>query len=725
MCKIRFISLLLVTVFITTACNSSNDNHSEDAVSGLLTRPNNPSCEIPNPPNSTTAVTLERVFPDLSFNAPILLNQSPNNSNRWYVVEQGGTIHTFLSDYTSATIFADISGQVLNSGEQGLLGMAFHPNYASNNYVFVYYSSNSAQRSVISRFTANDDLSIDASSELVILEVDQPYSNHNGGHIEFGADGYLYIGLGDGGNGGDPLNHAQNPNTLLGSMLRIDVDNPTTPGVLEYSNPSDNPYVGNNGLDEIYAIGLRNPWRWSFDRLSGQLVLGDVGQGALEEVDVIVNGGNYGWRCYEGTSIYDTSSGCNGIYIPPIYEYDHSLGKAITGGYVYRGNLIPALVGAYIFTDYYPGPIWALSNPYTSTVVSDLINNSITSSSYISSFAEDSVGELYAISRVDGYIYKLVPDTTSPDNNFPTQLSQTGCVESSDATQMAEGLISYEINAPFWSDGALKNRYFALPDNSTITIEQDGEWTFPNNSVVVKNFRLNDTLVETRLLVKHSDGSWGGYSYEWNESQTDASLVLNGKTKMIKGQEYIFPSASECMECHTAIAGTVLGLETRQMNRDYLYLSTGIAANQIVTLNHIGMFDSNVVDASNLDVLTHPADANTSIGDRARAYLYTNCSQCHRLGGPTNVALDFNITVPEADMNVCEAIPSYNISSAGYILSPGDANDSTLYHRLSCRDGIGNCVNGDQMPPLGSTVVDNTGISLIEKYIKNMVACPN
>ncbi len=705
-------------------CSDSNNRSSEDVVSGLLTRPANPGCEIPDPPDGTTAVTLQRVFSNLSFSAPVLLKQSPNNADRWYVVEQGGIIRTFLSNDLSATIFADISGQVLNAGEQGLLGMAFHPDFATNKYLYVYYSANSPRRSVISRFTANDDLTIDASSELVILEVAQPYSNHNGGYIEFGADGYLYIGLGDGGSGGDPDNYAQDPNTLLGSMLRIDVDNPADPGVQEYSNPADNPYVGSSSLDEIYAIGLRNPWRWSFDRLTGDLVLGDVGQGALEEVDVIVNGGNYGWRCYEGTAAYNTS-GCSDSYIPPIFEYGRSQGRSITGGFVYRGSLIPSLVGSYVFSDYYPSPIWALSNPYSSPAVSDLIDDTTTAGSYISAFAEDADGELYAVSRVDGLIYKLVPDTTAPVSSFPTLLSQTGCVEASDPTQMAEGLIPYQINAPFWSDGADKSRYFAIPDDATITIEADGEWSFPNNSVTVKNFRLNDKLVETRLLVRHRDGSWAGYSYEWNDLQTDASLVLDGKTRDIDGQTYIYPSTSECMSCHTAIAGTVLGLENRQVNRDFAYPSTGVTANQMVTLNHIGMFSNELSDPDSLPVLTNPADLAASIDDRARAYLYTNCSQCHRFDGPTNVTLDFDITTADADMNICEETPSHNITAASYILAPGDANDSTLYHRLNCRDGVGSCVAGDAMPPLGSTLVDSAGVSLIESYINSLLTCPN
>lgn len=721
--KFKVFSVFIISVFYLLACSSSSNNNSPY---GLTQRPVNVGCAIPEAASTATSVVLSRVFNSLSFNNPVVLRQSPIDTNRWYIAEQNGNIKTFLANDTVATLFADLTGRVTYSGEMGLLGFAFHPNYAANGYVYVYYSSQvSGHKSIISRFTAISDMQLDLASEQIILQIDQPYSNHNGGNILFGPDGYLYIGLGDGGSGGDPDDHAQNINSLLGKMLRIDVDKPADPvNQVYYSSPADNPYVGQAGADEIYALGLRNPWRWSFDKVTDQLVAGDVGQNNWEEVDVIIKGGNYGWRCYEGNHIYDLSSGCTADYISPIHEYDHSDGFSITGGYVYRGSAIPALVGTYLFSDFYPGPIWGLTDPYGTPSLIDVVNNSTTDASYISSFAEDADGELYVLSHGNGYVYRIESATGVSSTAFPTLLSQTGCVDAADATRMAQGLIPYDVNAAFWSDGAVKDRWFAIPDGTTITIDLDGEWIFPDNSVLVKNFRLANKLVESRLLVKHLDGNWAGYSYEWNDNETDASLVLNGKTKDINGQMYIYPSSSQCMFCHTDSAGIVLGPEIRQMNRDFTYPVSGITANQLTTLDHIGMFSSTVTDVNLLPHLTQPGDTTATITERARAYLYSNCSQCHRQGGTGNVALDFNITTADAEMNVCNVLPSYNIAMANFIVSPGNADDSSLYHRINCRERASGCTVDDQMPPLGSSVVDTSGVKLIAEYINRLSACP-
>jgi len=717
---------VLVFVFSLPGCSSSSNNNSASVSYGISKRPINTACAIPEAANASTSVVLTRVFNNLSFNDMVALRQSPIDQNRWYVVEQNGSIKTFLTDDTSAILFADLASRVNFSGEMGLLGIAFHPDFASNNFIYVYYSSTaSGHQSIISRFTASSALQLDLSSEQIILTVDQPYNNHNGGNILFGPDGYLYIGMGDGGSGGDPQNFAQNIFSLLGKMLRIDVDAPADPGnQIYYSSPADNPYVGVAGADEIYALGLRNPWRWSFDKVTGQIVAGDVGQNTWEEIDVISRGGNYGWRCYEGNHIFNTGAGCSAQYIPPIHEYDHNEGFSVTGGYVYRGSAIPSLVGTYVFSDYGPGPIWGLIDPYGTPARIDVVNDTLTSASFISSFAQDANGELYVLSRQNGFIYRLDPSAGVPLASFPVLLSETGCVDTTDVTQMAQGLIPYDINAPFWSDGALKDRWFAIPDNATISIGVDGEWSFPNNSVLVKNFRLNNRLIETRLLVKHLDGNWAGYSYEWNDTQTDASLVLNGKTKDINGQNYIYPSSSQCMFCHTDIAGSVLGPEVRQMNRSFTYPGSGVTANQLTTLDHIGIFSNALNDVETLPVLTTPGDVSASLRDRARAYLYSNCSHCHRQGGPTNVSLDFNISTADADMGVCNISPTYNIAGATYIVSPGNANDSSLYHRVRCREGVNGCSIDDQMPPLGSTVEDVSGSKLLADYIFSLSACP-
>jgi len=692
---------------------------------GLSERPSNLNCVLPDPPDLSSSITLNRVFTDLNFSSPIALRQSPTIADRWYVVEQAGMIETFLSNDSNSIVFADLRSLVSSTGnEMGLLGMAFHPDFINNNYVYVYYSASGGSehhQSVISRFTATNATTLDLTSEFEIMRIDQPYSNHNGGNILFGSDGFLYIGLGDGGSGGDPDNYAQNNSSLLGKMLRIHVDE--TANGNNYSIPADNPFVGNSGLDEIYATGLRNPWRWSFDRQTGELYAGDVGQNQIEEISIIENGGNYGWRCYEGNNPFNTN-GCQpqNTYDAPIYEYSHNEGFSITGGYVYRGNAIPGLNGTYIYTDYGSGPIWGLSNPTSNNPVNEVLT---TSSFFISSFAEDSDGELYVLDFSNGHVYRIDPATGNGTGSFPDLLSETGCIDSNNPLSMESGLIPYTLNAPFWSDGIIKTRWLALEDNSHIRIESSGDWDFPNNSVLVKNFDLNGKRIETRLLVRHADGSWGGYSYEWNDQETDASLLLNGKTTTKEGQVYIFPSSSECHICHTSVAGNALGPETRQLNRDFTYPSTGISANQLATLEHIGMFADPLDDIpANLDRLTDPSDTSASIAARARAYLYTNCAQCHQQGGPTNVNIDFHIERMDVEMNICETTPTHSIGNANFIMSPGDASDSSLVLRMECRDGDAGCNDGDQMPPLGSALVDTDGVNIVSEWINSLSSCP-
>ncbi len=330
---------------------------------------------------------------------------------RLFVVEQPGRIRILWPDGTVAPQpFLDITDRVLdNANERGLLGLAFHPQYATNGWFFVNYTG-SGGKTVVSRFSVSADPDLaDPDSELVLLEITQPFANHNGGCIRFGPDGYLYIGTGDGGAGGDPLDSGQDPLSLLGKMLRIDVDGPGP-----YAIPPDNPFFGNDfTLDEIWALGLRNPWRFSFDRLTGDLWIGDVGQNEWEEIDfqpaTSSGGENYGWRCYEGYAPYNTSGcGTQELYTFPVHVYENSnaVGRSVTGGYVYRGSAHPALYGAYIFGDYVSGRIWALWRDSTGTVsVEELLDFN---NNELSSFGEDLDGELYACGHGSGRIFRLV-----------------------------------------------------------------------------------------------------------------------------------------------------------------------------------------------------------------------------------------------------------------------------------------------------------------------------
>jgi glucose/arabinose dehydrogenase len=352
---------------------------------------------------------VERVFPDLSFQEMTNLVQPDGTSDLIFVTEQRGIIYAFsASNPQQANIFLDITDRVNRGGnEEGLLGLAFDPDYQENGCFYVYYSADNPRRSVLSRFSLDqeDTAVADPESEIIIMEVEQPYSNHNGGQLAFGPDGYLYIGLGDGGSAGDPEGNGQNLGTLLGSILRIDVSELSQPG--DYEIPADNPFVDTTGARaEIWAFGLRNPWRFSFDSETGLLWAGDVGQGSWEEIDIIAKGANYGWNIMEGLHCYSPASGCDqsGLTLP-IAEYDHSQGCcSVTGGYVYRGDQIPSLQGYYVYGDYCSGDIWALA--YDGTVVTE--NMLLTESGLsITSFGEDLAGNLYILDRAGG-IYALV-----------------------------------------------------------------------------------------------------------------------------------------------------------------------------------------------------------------------------------------------------------------------------------------------------------------------------
>ncbi|MEE8436465.1 MAG: PQQ-dependent sugar dehydrogenase [bacterium] len=361
--------------------------------------------------NAQAKVSLRRVLPETSFRRPVHLAGVPDGSGDLVVVEQEGVIRRFdPGARRGSRIFLDIRGRVATGGgEEGLLSVAFHPAYRKNRRFYVYYSAHRPRRSVIAGFRApfSGQGAADPSLGSALLEVSQPFSNHNGGQLAFGPDGMLYIGLGDGGAGGDPHGNGQNPRTLLGAILRIDVDR--RDAGKRYAVPPDNPFAssaaGRRG--EIWAYGLRNPWRFSFDRATGNLYAADVGQGSLEEVDRIVKGGNYGWNTMEGTSCFRPSGGCQkGGMIPPISQYGRSMGRSITGGFVYRGKAIQQLRGHYLFADYSSGLLWSIPAQGRGLRKPRLL---LRTGLAVSSFGTGSQGELYLLDHGGGGIHQLVP----------------------------------------------------------------------------------------------------------------------------------------------------------------------------------------------------------------------------------------------------------------------------------------------------------------------------
>ena len=410
----------------------------------------------PTPSENGMFQIVER-FPQLSFDRPLDLQSARDGSNRLFVVEQTGKIHVFENSpsVTVSSVFLDLSGRITRSDirgdEEGLLGLAFHPDYESNGYFFVDYTADSPRRTVVSRFSVDADDSdvADPSSEKIILQVAQPYANHNGGQLQFGPDGYLYIAMGDGGGAGDPQGNAQNRSTLLGAILRIDTDT-GDPG-LNYSIPEGNPFAGNTEgyREEIYAYGLRNPWRFSFDNATGDLWAADVGQNTIEEIDTIEAGGNYGWNIKEGTSCYSPATGCNSSgLIDPVFEYDHSLGRSVTGGFVYRGQSTFALFGLYIYADYISGRIWSLNYSVGAVVENrELFDTNL----FISSFGIDDQNELYFLA-FDGKVYTIQQEiqttletTTSPSDTTFTPTTSSSGITSTTTSKPSETTTSLPV----------------------------------------------------------------------------------------------------------------------------------------------------------------------------------------------------------------------------------------------------------------------------------------
>jgi glucose/arabinose dehydrogenase len=362
----------------------------------------------PATPVSPQSIALQPIVTGLT--SPLGLEPSPDGTNRLFVVEQGGTIHIIQNGALVPTPFLDITSKVTTGGEMGLLGLTFHPQFAQNGKFYVNYvrTVGGQIQSIIAEYAvlAGNPNQADPASERILLTVDQAgnFSNHKAGQLAFGPDGLLYFGLGDGGSEGDPFGNGQNTQTLLGKMMRIDV-NTTSPG-LQYGIPPDNPFVGGGGLPEIYAVGFRNPWRFSFDRSTGRLFVGDVGQDKFEEVDIVQKGGNYGWSTMEATHCFNPSSNCNmtGLTLP-IAEIPHPEGEAVLGGFIYHGSALASLQGQYIFGDL-NGRIWTLQEgPPNSFTRSLLMDTGLS----LSSFGQDQSGELYVVDIGSGRVLKIIP----------------------------------------------------------------------------------------------------------------------------------------------------------------------------------------------------------------------------------------------------------------------------------------------------------------------------
>ncbi len=687
---------------------------------GLASRPSLAGLTFPATAPLADRYELTPAFPNLEFASATYITSAPADASRLFVLEQGGKIHTFLNDpnVSQTQVFLDVSRLISSgTGEEGLLGIAFDPDYAANGYFYINYTAPGPLRTVIARYKRKTDDTADPASATLILQFNQPYTNHNGGMLAFGPDGMLYIGVGDGGSGGDPQGYGQNKSTLLGKILRIDPR-----GGTPYKIPADNPFVGEaSARGEIWALGARNPWRFSFDRVTKELWVGDVGQDKYEEVDIVEKGDNLGWRPCEGMHRYPNGGPCPSTYKAPIHEYDRSKGRSIVGGYVYRGNRLPALKGTYLFGDTLSRTVWGLVKQGTKVLSNSELG---TMPVYLTSLGEDAKGEVYFVGYGEqAQIYQLEerPPSTS---TFPEQLSKTGLFLDTVRLVPNPGLIEYDVNQPLWSDGTLKRRWMGLPTHASIYFDPLKPWTFPLGTVLAKHFELklaDGSLrrLETRVLLRERSG-WKGYTYKWNETQTDADLIdaAIDETYLVAGpsgpvkQTWTYPSRTDCLRCHTPGAGFVLGVTTRQINRNFPFaLQTD---NQIRAWNHVGLFSGDVASQA-IHAFPSPNDASLPLDHRARAYLDVNCASCHRPAGGTPNDIDLRFDTPTANTRLVDVAPtSGDLGIAGALrIARKDPARSILLQRMKRLDD-------KRMPTAGSHVLDDEALTLITDWIKSL-----
>jgi uncharacterized repeat protein (TIGR03806 family) len=729
----------LLTLFLASASVQAQMPY------GLSERIPNSAFKLRSVGNKLAEKTLENAFPNLRFDESLFLTHAGDGSDRIFVVEKGGVVYVFENNpsVTSAEKFLDISARLSGVGETGLLSLAFHPDFAENKKFYISYCDAGLISTISEMQVSGNPNQANLSTERILLQMQQPQRNHNGGHIAFGPDGYLYIAFGDGfsqsgqdgtTNDGDPLENGQDRENWFSCILRIDVDNKDAG--LEYAIPHDNPFAGNdqNWKEEIFAYGFRNPWRFSFDQATGVLWLADVGHKLVEEIDIVESGKNYGWSLKEGRHCYiDQDAICDSsLWVgleDPIFEFTRDLGESVTGGYVYRGTAHQSLTGLYIYGDFNLRKVWALQ--YENGVAQNVL--SLTCPQNISSFGEDESGEVYVVGY-QGSIYRFKDNDDTLEDIIPARLSESGLFADIANKVHSPGLIPYQVNSPLWSDGADKTRLLALPDTTRIEFMKEGFWQFPENAVLLKNFFLemekgnpdSKRIIETRFLVKRYKGDeWDGYAYEWLDDESDALLLESSKTKSVVIQDgsapggeithnYYFPSRDDCNTCHTAAAGYVLGVTTAQLNSEYDY--GGIVDQQLRTLNHIRMFTTDIgEDYAGFPDLANPADEGRTAAERARSYLDANCSQCHRPGGTGRSGFDLRASTHLDETQLLDLAATFGgLGTAnGRILEQGSPENSVLYLRMTRTDEF-------RMPPLATSIVDELGTQIVDEWIRTL-----
>jgi uncharacterized repeat protein (TIGR03806 family) len=735
--------------------------------SGPLQRLPNTTLAMPASPLAF-GYTSTNALGSLVFTNPVAIASPPGETNRLFIVEKKGLIVVVTNlAAPTRTIFMNLSASVISAadttvgGEEGLLGMAFHPGYATNGYFYLFYTGNatttaSGRHDILSRFqvSAGNNNQGNAGSEVrYITQYDQA-DNHNAGDLHFGSDGYLYVSLGDEGGGDGQYGNCQRIDLkFFSAIMRLDVDKKPgslaphassyLPSLTNYTIPADNPWVGvttfngqsvnaNNVRTEFWAVGMRNPWRFSFDPPTGFLYLGHVGQNTREWIDIVTRGGNSGWNYWEGSLLRSNSTPAGfARTIPPLIDYGHTLGRVcVIGGIVYRGNRISQLTGSYLYGDYGSGEIWALRHSGTNVTQNTVI---LTDTGRMTAFGVDpSNGDaLYASPRsgTDSVIKRIIYNATATGTPLPPTLADTGAFANLTSLAPNAGIVPYDLNVPFWSDNALKSRWFSVPNtNLTITFNSNANWTFPTGTVWIKHFDLITNTVppaskrlETRLLVKTTNGVYG-VTYRWTNSVNailvpeeglDEAIPIN-EGGIIRTQVWHYPSRNECLLCHTPAGGFGLGFRTEQLNHNFGY--PGGTTNEIAAFSDAGYFSVPVTNLSSLLALAHATNSAASLEFRTRSFLAANCSPCHQPSGSAQQALwDARITTPTALAGLINGpLMNYLGNPSNHVITPFSASNSVLLTRISSRDPA------LQMPPLATTLVDTQAVALVTQWIAGL-----
>ncbi len=729
----------------------------------------------PDPPLPYRAV---RAYPDLHLNFPIDLRVQPG-TRQMVIIEEDGKYGPTKIVRTREPDSPQTLDEIIDP--KGVAySLAFHPRFEENGWLYVGSNGkvgDQPNHSRIQRYEISRESPYPVIGEPVTI-IEWESNGHNGAAITFGLDGMLYVTTGDGTSDSDQNDVGQDLTTLLAKVLRIDVDH-AAPGTT-YAVPQDNPFVTLPGArGETWAYGLRNPWRMTTDPHTGQIWVGNNGQDLWEQVYLLQRGANYGWSVYEGSHPFypHRKLGPTPLVLPTV-EHHHSESRSLTGGVVYHGKNLPELRGAYVYADHSTGKVWAVKHDGDRV----LWNKEIADTPFfITAIALDPDGELLLLDHAGdkkGGLYRLElnqDDGTASAKAFPRRLSETGLFEDTQGHQVAAGLIPYNVIAPLWSDNAAKERWIALPKDGSMQLTDRWGWEFPNETVLMKSFSLDtaggnpgtQTWVETRLMLKR-DNEWIGYSYAWNEEQTDAFLVdAGGEDREFTTEsgtqpdrlKWHYPSRTECMVCHTRAANFVLGISTLQLNSDHDY-GDGVSRNQLETLEALGVLrtswesdgklalrrDLESLGKSKTEIDTHvaavqvadgqkglrsrgllakppreypslvnPYDPHAELALRARSYLHSNCAYCHTEAGGGNARIDLAFEVPLEKMRILEESPLHH--SFGFrdakVIASGEPDRSVLQHRVGIR-GPG------QMPQLGTERVDQAAWQMLREWIATL-----